>query len=403
MSRIETADSGLVQPSAMQDFMEGFKEWLREKGLFWATSATAHFLILSVAMLVLGAIYVAPKQEGEHPEFEDAKLEAVPEIETVEVGETPIDPTVLDTDSLTEKPPNVEEQINTTPDDPFVEAGGGQSVANAANLPGMSPDLKSISNGVMSKGPGGLGGQVSNGQGIGSGDKGTGFGGRGQGVRNAVLSANGGTKQSERAVAAALSWLARHQSPDGSWSLSEYIARCKDGTCAGGASKIKSNPAATAMALLPFLAAGQTHLTKGPYQATIKNGLYWLASNQKGDGDLSAGGGGQSQMYTHGLCTICLCEAYGLSRDKNYGAAAQKAIYFIEQSQHPAGGGWRYAPRQEGDTSVVGWQVMGLKMPTWPAWPSTVKRSMAPSGFSLLAATEPVSSATWSARASVRR
>jgi hypothetical protein len=113
------------------------------------------------------------------------------------------------------------------------------------------------------------------------------------------------------------------------------------------------------MALLPFLAAGQTHLTKGPYQATIKNGLYWLKNNQKADGDLS--GGGQSQMYTHGLCAICMCEAYGLSRDRNYGASAQEAVHFIEASQHPSGGGWRYAPRQEGDTSVVGWQVMALK------------------------------------------
>jgi hypothetical protein len=27
----------------------------------------------------------------------------------------------------------------------------------------------------------------------------------------------------------------------------------------------------------------------------------------------------------------------------------------------PVGGGWRYSPRQAGDTSVVGWQLMALK------------------------------------------
>jgi len=30
-------------------------------------------------------------------------------------------------------------------------------------------------------------------------------------------------------------------------------------------------------------------------------------------------------------------------------------------AQDPVGGGWRYEPRQAGDTSAVGWQLMALK------------------------------------------
>jgi hypothetical protein len=33
--------------------------------------------------------------------------------------------------------------------------------------------------------------------------------------------------------AAALGWLARHQMPDGHWSLSDYSSRCKGSTCTG--------------------------------------------------------------------------------------------------------------------------------------------------------------------------
>ena len=66
-------------------------------------------------------------------------------------------------------------------------------------------------------------------------------------------------------------------------------------------------------------------------------------------------------MYSHGLATITLCEAYGLTGDKQIGLAAQKAVNFIAAAQSPADGGWRYKPGEAGDTSVVGWQVMGLK------------------------------------------
>jgi hypothetical protein len=66
-------------------------------------------------------------------------------------------------------------------------------------------------------------------------------------------------------------------------------------------------------------------------------------------------------MYSHGLATIALCEAYGMTQDSQIGYAAQNAIKFIESGQNPEGG-WRYEHgTPEGDTSVFGWQVMALK------------------------------------------
>jgi hypothetical protein len=40
---------------------------------------------------------------------------------------------------------------------------------------------------------------------------------------------------------------------------------------------------------------------------------------------------------------------------------AQGSLWFVEYAQDPIGGGWRYLPREPGDTSVVGWQLMALK------------------------------------------
>src|SRR5204863_9750423 len=65
-------------------------------------------------------------------------------------------------------------------------------------------------------------------------------------------------------------------------------------------------------------------------------------------------------MYSHGLATIAMCEAYGLTSDPTLKASAQMALDYVVRAQHD-GGGWRYAPKQAGDTSVTGWQMMALK------------------------------------------
>lgn len=50
-----------------------------------------------------------------------------------------------------------------------------------------------------------------------------------------------------------------------------------------------------------------------------------------------------------------------MTRDKSVGEAVEKAIRFIERAQNEATGGWRYVPGEDGDTSVLGCQVMALK------------------------------------------
>ena len=180
-----------------------------------------------------------------------------------------------------------------------------------------------------------------------------------RGTKKAMLGSGGGTKRTERAVAAALAWIARHQNPDGSWSI-DYHSRCEGPGCTGPGSS-NAPGAATALGLLPFLAAGQTHETKGPYKQKIYAGICWMISHQLPTGDLSVTGG-QTQMYSHGIATIMLCEAYGMSHDKRLEGPARAALRFIEVGQDQQTGGWWYTHRQPGgDTSVFGWQFMALK------------------------------------------
>lgn len=342
------------------EMYENVRQWFVQQGVWWTTSMFVHMAILIVAGLVLGTVHVAQKliPDAFETALEDPNVDG--DLTRFDVGETPLEPTVLDTESLTLEAPHFEQTEQFNDNSPvFEERGGGMAVAADAAFGGLGGfDFKALGDGPAVTGPGGVGTGVGTGTSGGSGGDGAGFGGRGAGMRKAMVGGFGGTKQSERAVAAGLNWLARHQNPNGSWSLEGFPSRCKDGKCTG-AGDHKSDTAATAMALLPFLAAGQTHQTKGPYQKNINAGLYWLTQNQKSDGNLAGGGG--SLMYSHGLASIALCEAYGMSKDRGLGNAAQMAIKFIENAQDKAGGGWRYTPGQPGDTSVVGWQVMALK------------------------------------------
>jgi hypothetical protein len=185
---------------------------------------------------------------------------------------------------------------------------------------------------------------------------GSGLDGRGAANRARMVQTAGGTAGSEKAVAMALKWFAEHQLPDGSWNFDHRAGRCQ-GRCSHHGTLSDCATGATAMALLPFLGAGQTH-KEGEYKANVAAGLAFLVRSMKPNGSLVQGGG---SMYSHGLASIALCEAYGMTHDKQLQAPAQGSLSFIVYAQDPVGGGWRYAPRQPGDTSAVGWQIMALK------------------------------------------
>ncbi len=186
----------------------------------------------------------------------------------------------------------------------------------------------------------------------------------GRGAEKAkMVAAVGGTSESEKAVAQALKWFVEHQNQDGSWSFDHRTGPCQ-GRCSDAGTLSDCKTGATAMALLPFLGAGQTH-QQGEHKKVVERGLYYLTNamrvrNQGGlqTGDLAQSGG---SMYAHGLAAITLCEAYAMTHDRKLMSPAQLSLNHIIYAQDPVGGGWRYAPRQPGDTSVVGWQLMALK------------------------------------------
>ncbi|MEM9657165.1 MAG: prenyltransferase/squalene oxidase repeat-containing protein, partial [Planctomycetota bacterium] len=214
---------------------------------------------------------------------------------------------------------------------------------------------------------------------------GGGLEGRSFANRRALALQGGGSAESEAAVEAGLAWLAEHQWPDGGWRFDlEKCPNCR-GYCRDSGS-YRTTTAATGLAVLCFLGAGYTQ-DVGPYQDVVAKGLYYLTERQiitsmggdlrdsRGDavelGDAPRGGLSnlltarrRDTMYSHGIASLAITEAYAMSRDQGLRAPAEEAVKFIVNAQYDDGG-WRYDPAFEspgpGDMTVSGWQIATLK------------------------------------------
>jgi len=187
---------------------------------------------------------------------------------------------------------------------------------------------------------------------------------RAPGSRGRDLKTAGGDEGTEAAVERGLDFLARVQFPDGHWSLDRLPPGVALPDAALG--EMQADAAATGLALLTYLGGGYTHLD-ARRQDTVRRGIEWLVRGQKPDGDLFRGGSPFTHFYSHGIATMALCEAYGMTQDPELRGPAERAVAFIVRTQHPTLGGWRYAIQTgsghstETDTSVTGWQLMALK------------------------------------------
>jgi hypothetical protein len=338
----------------------------------WISSTVINVVMLTLAFFVF--LFLGKVTAGE--------AVAEPEVtQTTEVEDTQKDPDLTNTDigDDTNVPLNYNlERIEDVSVPGKVDPTAAVGIPNAPEAAPMNIppppgsgggtgaamlDPNMAGTGAMTGTLGGMGGMYNLG----------GFGGRSGATRERLLQEGGGNKLSEAAVAAGLKFLAHHQAADGHWSLHDFHRHARTAPLPAG--KVQpdnsqpnttqaNNTAGTAFGLLPFLAAGITHKPpkKKPihdYSKGVGLAIRYLINKQTKNGN-DRGYYGEG-MYAHGLATIAMCEAYGLTSDPQIKASAQLALNYIVSAQDISGGGWRYAARQAGDTSVTGWQLMALK------------------------------------------
>lgn len=138
----------------------------------------------------------------------------------------------------------------------------------------------------------------------------------------------------------------------------------KDGSFGGSNYKI----ALTGLAIMAFLATGNSPDVP-PYGPSVHNAINYVISQMRPDGYFGVDSG--SGMYGHGICTLMLAEAAGMTRDpvleRALIASCGKAVKLILAAQaikkkETDEGGWRYTPdRKDSDVSLSGWQTMALR------------------------------------------
>ena len=154
----------------------------------------------------------------------------------------------------------------------------------------------------------------------------------------------------DAAISRGLDFLASQQNPDGSFGP-------------------KQKPAITGLALMSFLAAGQT-ADVGRHGAIIRAAIDYLVSCAGRDGSFNPNHD-EKPMYAQGIATLALSEAYGVEENEDYrrkiaGVLSRSVPLILKaQSVKKAAqfeGGWRYTvDATDSDLSLSGWNAMALR------------------------------------------
>lgn len=168
------------------------------------------------------------------------------------------------------------------------------------------------------------------------------YGSRTAAGRKAALSKHAAKlgPQTEEAVIRALEWLKNSQLQDGAWS---------------GKSSSSNKPAMTGLALLCFLAHGETQRSER-YGATVDRAIRYLLGVQKPDGSFD------NNSYANGIASYALSEAYALTRIPGIRSSMESGVAHIMKGMQDTGGfTYGYAQNGRRDTSVAGWQAQAMK------------------------------------------
>ena len=146
------------------------------------------------------------------------------------------------------------------------------------------------------------------------------------------------------AILRGLRWLKEHQEESGYW----HRANNSEGD------------AMTGLALLAFLAHGDTPATGTEFSLTVQKAIDYLVQRVEAKPDQRLG-----RAYTHGIVAYALAEAHAMTGIPEVQTAAENALRTVLAGQQPGGGyNYRYGQGDRWDLSVSSWQFQTMKAAT---------------------------------------
>jgi hypothetical protein len=158
-----------------------------------------------------------------------------------------------------------------------------------------------------------------------------------------------------------LEFLARVQLDDGRWQFRNLRDTVDPNAELPSA---RADAAATGLVLLAFLGAGHDHFD-GRYRLVVDDGIKFLVGSQLAHGEFFPEDGRPTgeltKFYSHGIATLALTEAFGMTGDERLRAPAQRALDYLVGTHRNVPGAWRFLPGLDADASTIGWQLATLR------------------------------------------
>jgi hypothetical protein len=167
-------------------------------------------------------------------------------------------------------------------------------------------------------------------------------------------------RDNRSAIDRGLEYLARTQCDDGCWRFNDPH---RTADAFPQPSSLRAESAATGLALLAFLGAGHDHFD-GRYRRVIQDGLGFLVRIQQHRGEFfddDDAAGKITRFYSHGIATLALCEAYGMTGDQRLRTPAQRALDHLAGKLESETLARRDLPSASDDASIIGWQLATLR------------------------------------------
>jgi len=163
--------------------------------------------------------------------------------------------------------------------------------------------------------------------------------------------AYGMPKGTDKSIVDALRWLKKAQNKEtGGWDSRRW----------GGAGG--RNVGVSGLSLLAYLGFGCTHRQPAEFASTVKKAIAYIIEKQHTEGGDDAGskrGWFGERMYTQGIATMAMAEAYAMTGRKDCMKAAELGLGYILRKQPPHGAFGYTGPGN--DVSVTGFQIQAIK------------------------------------------